>query len=142
MAASTPGAALAVGQVIEGTVTGITRFGAFVALPNGQTGLVHISEVADTYVRDIADYVHENETVQVKVLSMDDRGKIALSIRQAKPGSSPTRPRSGGGGGGGGRRNAPPATFEDKLARFMKDSQDRLTDLKRHTESRRGGRGS
>jgi S1 RNA binding domain protein len=136
MAASTPGASLSVGQVVEGTVTGITRFGAFVTLPNGQTGLVHISEVADTYVRDITDYVHENETVQVKVLSMDDRGKIALSIRQAKPGSSPTRPRSGG------RKGAAPASFEDKLARFMKDSQDRLTDLKRHTESRRGGRGS
>jgi S1 RNA binding domain protein len=141
MPASSPGVSIQVGQIIEGTVTGITRFGAFVALPNGQTGLVHISEVADSYVNDITDYVHENETVQVKVLSTDDRGKVALSIRQAKPGSSPTRP-SRGGGGGGPRRNAPPASFEDKLARFMKDSQDRLTDLKRHTESRRGGRGS
>ena len=139
MPASSPGVSIQVGQVIEGTVTGITRFGAFVALPNGQTGLVHISEVADSYVNDITDYVHENETVQVKVLSTDDRGKVALSIRQAKPGSSPTRPARGGGGP---RRSAPPASFEDKLARFMKDSQDRLTDLKRHTESRRGGRGS
>src|SRR5579875_1949062 len=121
MPASSPGVTIQVGQIVEGTVTGITRFGAFVALPNGQTGLVHISEVADTYVHDITDYVHENETVQVKVLSTDDRGKVALSIRQAKPGSHPTR----SGRGGAPRKNAAPASFEDKLARFMKDSQDR-----------------
>ncbi len=141
-----PGATVEVGQVIEGTVTGITHFGAFVALPNGKTGLVHISEVADTYVRDINDFLHEQDTVRVKVLSMDDRGKVALSIRQANPNAAPG-PRTGGGGGGrrprsggGGRGGAP--SFEDKLSRFMKDSESRLSDLRKSNDSKRGGRGS
>ncbi len=134
--------------MVEGTVTGITHFGAFVALPNGKTGLVHISEVADTYVRDINDFLHEQDPVRVKVLSMDDRGKVALSIRQANPNAaSGPRGGSGGGGGrrprnssGGGRGGAP--SFEDKLSRFMKDSESRLSDLRKSNDSKRGGRGS
>ncbi|MCL6564356.1 MAG: S1 RNA-binding domain-containing protein [Firmicutes bacterium] len=129
-------AVVEVGQVVEGTVTGITHFGAFIALPNGKTGLVHISEVADAYVRDIKDFVKENDHVKVKVLSMDANGKIALSIRQAQP-----RPHREGGHGHRERRGAP-ASFEDKLQRFMRDSEDRLQDLKRSTESKRGGRGA
>lgn len=148
MAPDATGATVEVGQVVEGTVTGITHFGAFVALPNGKTGLVHISEVADTYVRDINDFLHDQDPVRVKVLSMDDRGKVALSIRQANPNAAPG-PRGGGGGGGGGRRprsggagrgGAP--TFEDKLSRFMKDSESRLSDLRKSNDSKRGGRGS
>ncbi len=144
MAPGATGATVEVGQVVEGTVTGITHFGAFVALPNGKTGLVHISEVADTYVRDINDFLHEQDPVRVKVLSMDDRGKVALSIRQANPNAAPG-PRSGGGGGrrprsGGGRGGAP--SFEDKLSRFMKDSESRLSDLRKSNDSKRGGRGS
>jgi S1 RNA binding domain protein len=136
---STPGSEpVEVGRVVQGTVTGITHFGAFVALPNGQTGLVHISEVADAYVRDIKDYIKEHDVVKVKVLSMDERGKIALSIRQAEP-----RAEAGPRGARGGRpsRRAP-GSFEDKLKQFMKDSEDRLSDLRRSTESKRGGRGS
>ena len=134
-----------VGQIVEGTISGITHFGAFVVLPNGRTGLVHISEVADAYVKDIKDYYKENDKVQVKVLSMDDRGKVALSIRQANPNAAPG-PRGGGGGGrrprsgGAGRGGAP--TFEDKLSRFMKDSESRLSDLRKSNDSKRGGRGS
>ena len=148
MAPGATGATVEVGQVVEGTVTGITHFGAFVALPNGKTGLVHISEVADTYVRDINDFLHEQDPVRVKVLSMDDRGKVALSIRQANPNAaSGPRGGSGGGGGrrprnssGGGRGGAP--SFEDKLSRFMKDSESRLSDLRKSNDSKRGGRGS
>ncbi len=148
MAPDATGATVEVGQVVEGTVTGITHFGAFVALPNGKTGLVHISEVADTYVRDINDFLHEQDPVRVKVLSMDDRGKVALSIRQANPNAaSGPRGGSGGGGGrrprnssGGGRGGAP--SFEDKLSRFMKDSESRLSDLRKSNDSKRGGRGS
>ncbi len=148
MAPDATGATVEVGQVVEGTVTGITHFGAFVALPNGKTGLVHISEVADTYVRDINDFLHEQDPVRVKVLSMDDRGKVALSIRQANP-SAASGPRGGSGGGGGrrprnssggGRGGAP--SFEDKLSRFMKDSESRLSDLRKSNDSKRGGRGS
>lgn len=85
---------LAVGSIVEGTVTGITNFGAFVELPTGQTGLVHISEVADTYVTDINEHIKKSDKVKVKILSIDPTGKrIGLSIRQAVEGASPVRPR-------------------------------------------------
>jgi S1 RNA binding domain protein len=133
-----------VGQIVEGTISGITHFGAFVVLPNGRTGLVHISEVADAYVRDIKDYYKENDKVQVKVLSMDPKGKIQLSIRQSAPQSSapserqevaPRRERRP-------ERRGSQVSFEDKMARFMRDSEDRLGDLRRSNDSKRGGRGA
>ena len=131
---------LVVGSVVEGVVTGITNFGAFVELPTGQTGLVHISEVADAYVKDINEFLKKTDKVKVKVLSVDPGGKkIGLSIRQAQEGAGPRR-RSFGGGGRGGRPG--PGSFEDKLKRFMKDSEERLGDLKRNTEGKRGGRGA
>ena len=71
-----------VGSIVEGVVTGITNFGAFVELPEGKVGLVHISEVADEYVRDVHDFLKEKDKVKVKVLTIDDRGKIGLSIKQ------------------------------------------------------------
>ena len=74
-----------VGAVVEGTVTGITNFGAFIELPGGKVGLVHISEVADVYVRDVKDFLKERDKVQVKVLSIDANGKIGLSIKQLQP---------------------------------------------------------
>jgi S1 RNA binding domain protein len=126
---------LEVGQIVEGTISGITHFGAFVVLPNGRTGLVHISEVADAYVKDIKDYYHENDRVQVKILSMDPNGKIALSIRQTQP--KPGRERETGS-----MRRERKASFEEKMQRFMRDSEDRLQDLRRNTESKRGGRGA
>lgn len=136
-----------VGSVLEGVVTGITNFGAFVELPGGKVGLVHISEVADVFVRDVKDFLKERDKVKVKVLSIDERGKIGLSIKQltvAAPAAPVSKPafhhraqandrRSGRMGGG--------LSFEDKLNRFLKDSEERLGDLKRNTESKRGGRG-
>lgn len=71
-----------VGSVVEGVVTGITNFGAFIELPEGKTGLVHISEVADVYVKDVHDFLSEQDKVKVKVLSIDEKGKIGLSIKQ------------------------------------------------------------
>jgi len=160
--------AIELGSKLEGKVTGITHFGAFVLLPGNVTGLVHISEIADTYVKDINDHLKVNDMVTVKVINVDKDGKIGLSIRQAqepKPGQETApkrefaprgdrpprpdrpygdRPRGQGnprggqgnrGGGGGGRLN-----FEDKMSRFLKESEDRLSALKRN-ESKRGGRG-
>ena len=124
---------LEVGNIIEGVVTGITNFGAFVTLPGGTTGLVHISEVADAYVHDVKDYLKQNESVKVKVISIKE-GKVGLSIRQvnrpaaARP-SRPPRPRRS-------------ISFEDKLAKFLKESDERQTDLKRSTDAKRGGRGA
>lgn len=131
---------LVVGEIVEGVVTGITNFGAFVQLPTGQTGLVHISEVADTYVENIHDYVKMNDKVRVKILSVDPDGKrIGLSIRQAQPGFDPNRPRGRRGPGrGGGRRDA---SFEEKLKQFLKESDAKLADLRKHEGRRnRGGR--
>lgn len=131
---------IAVGDIVEGTITGITRFGAFVELPNGKTGLVHISEVADSYVEDVNDHHKVTDKVKVKILSFDDGGrKIGLSIRQAQPGFEASRNRrrsSGGGrGGGGGRRDT---SFEDRLSRFMKDSETKLAELRKGERTRRG----
>jgi S1 RNA binding domain protein len=114
-----------VGAILEGRVTGITHFGAFVDLGGGKTGLVHISEVADTYVKDIKDHLQENDIVKVKVINIRD-GKIGLSIRQAASG----------------RNQHAQQLFEDRLANFLKDSDERLQDLKKSIESKRGGRGA
>ena len=76
---------LEVGMVLEGKVTGITKFGAFIELPGGKTGMVHISEVAPTFVKEIRDFVTENQTVKVKVLTVGEDGKISLSIKKATP---------------------------------------------------------
>ncbi|WP_028543434.1 S1 domain-containing RNA-binding protein [Paenibacillus taiwanensis] len=162
-----------VGTKLEGKVTGITHFGAFVDLSGGVTGLVHISEIADNYVKDVNDHLKIDDVVMVKVINVDKDGKIGLSIKQAvdKPASEqrppraprmdrpsgprPDRPAGGGGGrdggrpGGfgnrdrGGRRpsyNTP--SFEDKMSRFLKDSEERISSLKKNTEGKRGGRGA
>ena len=144
--------AIEVGSIVEGVVTGITNFGAFVELPEGKTGLIHISEVADVYVNDVHDFLRERDQVKAKVLTIDDRGKIGLSIKalQAKPAVSTQPPAAPA------RPSLPPRdmrrtaavrqmgspSFEDKLSRFLKDSDERLTDLRRKTDSKRGGRGS
>ena len=86
---------------LQGKVTGITNFGAFVELPNGSTGLVHISEVADSYVKDINEHFKVGDMVEVKVMNVGADGKIGLSIRRAKPESErpqrPQRPRTEAG---------------------------------------------
>jgi S1 RNA binding domain protein len=120
-----------VGSKLQGKVTGITNFGAFVELGEGATGLVHISEVADNYVKDINEHLSVGDKVEVKVINVEKDGKIGLSIKKAKekkPVRQNTRERT--------------ETFESKMNRFLKDSEDRLASLKKHTESRRGGRGA
>jgi S1 RNA binding domain protein len=139
-----------VGSKLQGKVTGITNFGAFVELPEGSTGLVHISEVADNYVKDINDHLKVGDQVEVKVINVEKDGKIGLSIKKAKDRPEPAprshsnsnsqRPRQGRPND---RNISPrPENFESKMARFLKDSEDRLSSLKRNTESKRGGRGA
>ncbi|WP_409290938.1 S1 domain-containing RNA-binding protein [Peribacillus sp. SCS-37] len=144
-----------VGSKLQGKVTGITNFGAFVELPEGSTGLVHISEVADNYVKDINDHLKVGDTVEVKVINVEKDGKIGLSIKKAidrpesaAPAYTP-RPRQGRSNDSRGRDNnrgprdsfRPKENFETKMAKFLKDSEDRLASLKRSTETKRGGRG-
>ena len=134
-----------VGNILEGVVTGITKFGAFVELPGGKVGLVHISEVADVYVKDVNDFLKEKDKVKVKVLSVDDHGKIGLSIKQLqekKVEEQNTRPAQSSNYRPAPRKhNNSGASFEDKLSKFLKDSDEKLTDLRRKTDSKRGGRG-
>lgn len=122
---------------MEGVITGITKFGAFVELPGGVTGLVHISEIADEYVKDINDFFKKADQVKVKVLTVENNGKIGLSIRQATERASTTKRQTRGK-----PASVNKASFEDKMNRFLKESDERLLDLKRNTESKRGGRGS
>ena len=117
-----------VGNKLKGKITGIKKFGAFVELPEGKSGLVHISEVADNYVENVEDHLSVGDEVEVKVLSIADDGKISLSIKKAK--DRPRKPRQ------------KTEDFEKKLSNFLKDSEDKLTSIKRQTESRRGGKGS
>lgn len=100
-----------VGSILDGKVTGITKFGAFVALPEGRSGLVHISEIAYSYVNEVSDYLKEGQEVKVKVIGIDQANRINLSIKKVNDppqrlqggfqGSRPPRqggaPRSGGG---------------------------------------------
>lgn len=129
---------LEIGNIMEGKVSGITKFGAFVDFPGGSRGLVHISEVSNEYVKDIAEYLKEGQLVKVKVLSVDDKGRVSLSIKKAMESEKKhiEKPRDTGW-----KSAAPasPLSFEDKLLKFMKDSDERLLDIKRNSEAKRGG---
>ena len=131
--------AIEIGAVVEGEVTGITNFGAFLQLPEGKVGLIHISEVSNVYVKDIHDFLKEHQKVKAKVLSIDARGKIALSLKQLEEKSEtpakPVRPKEAPVVEKRAPRQTGPLSFEDKL-------DDRLLDLRRNTESKRGGRGA
>jgi S1 RNA binding domain protein len=123
------------GTIVEGTVKTITGFGAFVLLPDGQTGLVHISEVAPTFVTDIRRHLTEGQTVKVKVLSQGEGGKISLSARQANAdparradgGTVQRRPERPAAGGRPAPRRAEPESFEEKLKQFMADSNSKIS---------------
>lgn len=140
-----------VGSILEGKVTGITKFGAFVSLPEGKSGLVHISEIAYSYVNDVKDHLKEGQEVKVKVIGIDENGRINLSIKKAM--DPPPRPagqgrpsgRSGGyhqGGFRGKPAPAEPTSFEDRLKQFMAASDSKLSELRQseRRSSRRGGR--
>jgi S1 RNA binding domain protein len=140
--------AIEVGTKLEGKVTGITHFGAFVDLTGGVTGLVHISEIADSYVKDVHEHLKINDMVMVKIINVDKDGKIGLSIRQAvdkPPEQQIQQPQQRGPRDRGGRPfkqgTGRSPSFDDKLSRFLKDSEERISNLKKSTESKRGGRG-
>lgn len=138
--------AIEVGSILEGKVSGITKFGAFVDLPDGTTGMVHISEVASTYVSEIRDFVKENQVVKVKVLSLGEKGKVSLSMKQAVEHKKPAKrkPREaaapvtspGNFEWQPSRRSDGPVSFEDMMSKFKQTSEDKMSDLKRAGESR------
>ncbi|MDT8715750.1 RNA-binding protein S1 [Clostridium sp. 19966] len=127
---------LKAGNIIEGTVINITNFGAFIDV-EGKTGLVHISEVADTFVKDIRDHLKEQDKVKVKVISVDDNGKISLSIKQAMVNKKTVKPAEIDWSSEKGKMAS--NGFEDIMSKFLKDSEERQQDIKKHQEAK--GRG-
>lgn len=124
-----------IGSEIEGKVTGISNFGAFIELPEKKVGLVHISQVSDSYVTDITKHLRVGDTVKVKVLGMAKEGKYDLSIKQVgKPAwqGKPRKPRESAD-------KPRPGSFEDKITQFLKQSEEKLTDWKRNLEVKQAG---
>ncbi len=155
--------AIEVGNVFEGRVTGVKPFGAFVALPEGRVGMVHISEVSNEFVQDINTVLHDGDEVKVQVINIAPDGKVALSIKRLLP--RPDRREGGYFGGNGGRGGRPPReggraaardaaprvwqpkapartdnmSFEDMMSRFKSQSEEKMADLDHETNNRRGG---
>ena len=148
-----------VGAILEGKVTGITKFGAFVALPDGRSGLVHISNISNDYVTDVNDVLSVGQEVRVKVLNIDQQDRINLSIKHTQPrGDRPrfdgegrggrdhrgSRDRSGGAPrtGSAPRTTGPrePQSFEDKLKQYMAESESKLSKLSRYNDRGRSRR--
>ena len=141
---------LEIGAIVEGKVTGLTAFGAFVSLPDGKSGMVHFSEVSNTFVKDINEFLKEGQEVKVKVVAINEEGKISLSIkkasdepREAKPRQN-NRPRPQGDRPRAnvwqGQQKQPKEamSFEEMMAQFKAVSDEKMSDLKRSTDSRQG----
>ena len=158
--------AVSAGEIVEGKITGITKFGAFAELPEHQVGMVHISEVSNSFVKDINDYIEKGQEVRVKILTVDENGKISLSIKQVeggtelKPQNRQSQERENQDYAQKPRGERKPYTrsapnvwqgqkstassnqelsFEEKMAKFKQESDAKLTDLKHATESKHGG---
>ena len=147
---------LEVGAVLEGKVTGITKFGAFISFPSGKSGLVHISEIAYPYVQNVSDHLTDGQTVKVKVIGIDENGRINLSIKKAteQPGMAPRAPqvqnrnqklpvrapayRTATSAAPQPDEMPTDVSFEDKLKRFMQDSDSKISSLKQYTERKSG----
>jgi S1 RNA binding domain protein len=129
------------GELLKGTVTGITSFGAFVRLPDGREGLVHISEIANTYVTNIDNFVKLNQEITVRVLGKNNKGKYDLSIKQANPAPAPQYTARAEDGGGKRRdKNFEPGSFDELMHNFMKTSEEVQLDVRRNLQYRQGSR--
>lgn len=153
--------AIEVGNKVEGKITGIAHFGAFVDLGEGKSGLVHISEVSDKFIENIKDELEIGQPVMVKILSIAEDGKIALSIRKAQERPAGDQPDdkdkdkkrdfdkvkdtsskpSSNKPSFHAKKDSKKDDFDSLMSSFLKDSEDRLASLKRNTEGKRGGRG-
>ncbi len=146
---------LETGSILTGKVTGITKFGAFVSVAPGKSGLVHISEIANTYVSDIHEFLSEGQEVTVKIINIDDNGRLNLSIKAALPApEKKEEPRRERPRNTGYTKPAAPApaqqepaqpqvyvpqpssdsSFEDKLKRFMQDSDSKMAGVRQYSE--------
>ena len=146
---------LEVGAIVEGKITSLTSFGAFVSLPDNKSGMVHISEVSSSFVKDIKEFLKIGQTVKVKVVGISEDGKISLSIRKAEEGEKEApkkeqrerkpradRPRNANVWQGQPQKNKEAMSFEDMMAQFKQVSDEKMSDLKRSTEFRGNNRRS
>ena len=140
---------LEVGELLEGRVTGITQFGAFVALPEGKSGLIHISEVANTYVSDVHAFLSVGQTVKVRVMKISPDGKISLSAKRAEEQPAAPRPQIRKSEAAP-RPTVVPRTqevyvptrsgdqnFEDKLKQFMQESDSKISGNRLYEQQKR-----
>jgi S1 RNA binding domain protein len=138
-----------VGSIVEGKITGITKYGAFVALPEGKTGMIHISEVSAEFVREIRDFLTENQQVRVKIINIDESGKIALSLKRARAEeeakkTAPPAPASVSASWSTAQKKRPATTgdpFEDMMSRFKVESDEKISDLRKSMDSKRASPG-
>lgn len=131
--------ALVIGNVYDGKIINVTNFGVFVDI-NGETGLVHISEVSNKYVKDIREHLKDKKDVKVKVLSIDDSGKISLSIRQAEEKSQFNNKKGNYKKDFDSNKNSK-LKFEDILSKYLKDSEERMQDFRKNQDSKQRGYG-
>lgn len=145
---------LEIGKIYEGKVKGITQYGAFVDIDGGGSGMVHISEIANTFVSEIREHLTENQEVKVKVIGINEAGKVSLSIKKAVDNPQPEKQhnqqnrrkndnaRSSKGVVWEPKKQTPMSelSFEDMLSRFKQNSEERMCDLKRSTDRKNGSR--
>jgi S1 RNA binding domain protein len=120
-----------IGTVLEGDVTHITTFGAFVKLPDGEEGLVHISEIANEYVTDISKFVNVGDHVSVKVMARNQKNKLELSIKRAKEDFEEDA-------GLFVAKKSKNAAFEDRVTLFLKKSEEKQIDIRRNLKNKQG----
>ena len=147
---------LEIGKIYNGTVKAITQYGAFVDVEGGGSGMIHISEVANTYVNDIHEFLTEGQEIRVKVIGINDNGKVSLSLKKAQEDDG-TSPKPEGGSQNRQRRDKSPRpkpniwepkqtipqsemTFEDRMSHFKQTSEERIGEGKRRTDRRNGTR--
>lgn len=124
--------AVTIGDIVEGKVVNITKFGAFIELSSGESGLVHISEISRDYVENIAEHLKKDQEVKAKVLSNKD-GKLSLSIKQAQPKKEKQKVYTWEGE----KKQSQDMSFEDKISKFLKESSEKMDQIKCR-DSRRG----
>lgn len=143
---------LEAGSILQGKISGLAPFGAFVELEKGKSGLVHISEVSDEYVDDVSKHLKVGQEVKVKVLSIDEQGKISLSIKKASENSEKKKIKDKKKESqkvgfkapeefefGSSKKDKESMSFEDMLLKFKHESEEKIQDLKRNTEGKRNG---
>jgi S1 RNA binding domain protein len=121
---------IAVDSVVDGRITGVTKFGAFVDLGEGRVGLIHISQIANSYVTDVAQHVKVGDTVKIRVIGVTKDGKYDLSIKQLEK-REVVRSKE---------MKKAPNSFEDKMTMFLKQSEEKLLDWKKNLQGKQEGK--